>query len=368
MFENFISALVQDKLRDAISVLGAIESATKKRILVSWMPQGLRLDPCCVPSEDAPMTQNKVQTVEQNLALSRRVRSTRFKVGQMSRSVAPSLPSETFLGPSTTDDDEVSAHPTAALKAVGMRLSNPELIPTDQNHDSVYTMLLQLLALPLKTKEEVYQQSGDRMNAQRMRKKQHLLLDLSARRRYELRRFLDLEYWLRVVVQQEAVYLMQQQKIEKECGLGIEGEKADLRRKSIAKGLNWASKEYRLTRQSLHYFYCSTIDKPVTRAIRCLREDPKWHLSDFLRWDCADRGGCCSRACGCCERPRSTLNSLDLGHCTPACGCCAQYHGYRLKDFDTADTGRPRIDVMARRDDSFSGRMMDAHVWGLRSL
>ncbi|KAB8214623.1 hypothetical protein BDV33DRAFT_195921 [Aspergillus novoparasiticus] len=52
---------------------------------------------------------------------------------------------------------------------------------------------------------------------------------------------------------------------------------------------------------------------------------------------CADTGGCCGRACGCCERPLLTYyrprGYLDLdrktevgvyGHCTAECPCCIQ--------------------------------------------
>ncbi|KAJ5371593.1 hypothetical protein N7517_003599 [Penicillium concentricum] len=33
-----------------------------------------------------------------------------------------------------------------------------------------------------------------------------------------------------------------------------------------------------------------------------LRRDPKWFMREELVQDCSDRGGCCSRDCGCCAQ------------------------------------------------------------------
>jgi hypothetical protein len=56
------------------------------------------------------------------------------------------------------------------------------------------------------------------------------------------------------------------------------------------------------------------------------------------RTRCADKGGCCSRSCGCCEkplrvsiRPNSENDEKETvrthGHCTSECPCCNQYWG-----------------------------------------
>lgn len=57
-----------------------------------------------------------------------------------------------------------------------------------------------------------------------------------------------------------------------------------------------------------------------------------WFLTDFLRDECAARGGCCSQGCGCCERPRSAETSRDFrhGHCTADCVCCHNRRGFVL--------------------------------------
>ncbi|KAJ0415243.1 hypothetical protein BJY00DRAFT_293754 [Aspergillus carlsbadensis] len=55
------------------------------------------------------------------------------------------------------------------------------------------------------------------------------------------------------------------------------------------------------------------------------------------RQDCADRGGCCARECGCCEKVlyEYPLRHQDgtmymrkvYAHCTSECGCCVITHG-----------------------------------------
>lgn len=57
---------------------------------------------------------------------------------------------------------------------------------------------------------------------------------------------------------------------------------------------------------------------------------------------CVDTGGCCSRACGCCEKPlREHLWPVDsgrrevvgvYGHCTAECACCIRHQGFYLPD------------------------------------
>lgn len=70
---------------------------------------------------------------------------------------------------------------------------------------------------------------------------------------------------------------------------------------------------------------------PRARAYYWTRRDPKWHLLSWLRRDCARRGGCCGRGCGCCERSRSMTRPKCFGHCTAACGCCQRSRGFEIK-------------------------------------
>ena len=77
------------------------------------------------------------------------------------------------------------------------------------------------------------------------------------------------------------------------------------------------------------------------RAYRRQRACPDWYLSASLCDDCAGRGGCCGRSCGCCERPRTVDGFEDTintrGHCTTACGCCLKAHG--VEDLDVGING-----------------------------
>ncbi|KAL5341989.1 hypothetical protein BJX70DRAFT_357508 [Aspergillus crustosus] len=61
----------------------------------------------------------------------------------------------------------------------------------------------------------------------------------------------------------------------------------------------------------------------------------------YQRQACADRGGCCARTCGCCEKMLHQYQSRNFrldpkngeywrklyGHCTSECACCVITHG-----------------------------------------
>lgn len=63
---------------------------------------------------------------------------------------------------------------------------------------------------------------------------------------------------------------------------------------------------------------------------------------------CVDIGGCCSRSCGCCEKPlREHLQPTDgggrevvgvYGHCTSECACCIQHQGFYLPNSHLRET------------------------------
>ncbi|OQE14575.1 hypothetical protein PENFLA_c037G01342 [Penicillium flavigenum] len=93
------------------------------------------------------------------------------------------------------------------------------------------------------------------------------------------------------------------------------------------------------------------------RALTRQRKHTDWYLSGVLREDCAKRGGCCGRSCGCCERTRMTKvytdGVRDRGHCTTACSCCLETHGIdgehlEMKDVDEVHFGPLRDDHTLR--------------------
>lgn len=53
-----------------------------------------------------------------------------------------------------------------------------------------------------------------------------------------------------------------------------------------------------------------------------LRRDATWYMREGLVQDCKDRGGCCSRKCGCCTQRHLSGGQKGIGHCTFQCGCC----------------------------------------------
>lgn len=101
------------------------------------------------------------------------------------------------------------------------------------------------------------------------------------------------------------------------------------------------------------------------RTFRETRKDPNWYLCEWLRQDCAGRGGCCERKCGCCEKARNTNRAKwTHGHCTSACGCCIRTLG--------------RDGMVVKRDDymrfplhvgvalpEYVNRVNRAYIWGV---
>ena len=100
----------------------------------------------------------------------------------------------------------------------------------------------------------------------------------------------------------------------------------------------YPSKEYALYRAE-YRFHLSFKD-----LYNSLRRDSKWFMREEMVQECSDRGGCCSRECGCCERRHLSKRKKGRGHCTIECGCCIGFRGFELpeeqkqgmsKDFET---------------------------------
>ena len=67
----------------------------------------------------------------------------------------------------------------------------------------------------------------------------------------------------------------------------------------------------------------------VKQNYETIRKDPKWYMRKELVKDCADRGGCCGRDCGCCALRARHFYKKGVGHCTVECGCCVGFRGFR---------------------------------------
>ncbi|KAF9244391.1 hypothetical protein DTO013E5_5940 [Penicillium roqueforti] len=90
-------------------------------------------------------------------------------------------------------------------------------------------------------------------------------------------------------------------------------------------------KEYWYQECELHKWQSSIPGGPMKLAYESLRKNPKWYMQNELIKDCAGRGGCCGRECGCCEKRESTPEkSMGAGHCTTGCACCSSFRGCEL--------------------------------------
>lgn len=103
--------------------------------------------------------------------------------------------------------------------------------------------------------------------------------------------------------------------------------------------------------------------RPFKRAYMSTQKKPQWYLSPWLCEDCANRGGCCGRTCGCCQKPRSDFRLNGHGHCTKFCDCCLQVRGFEL-DEAQEKLFQPVLNLLSNRDDLYSGRMFCSYIYG----
>lgn len=102
---------------------------------------------------------------------------------------------------------------------------------------------------------------------------------------------------------------------------------------------------------------------PLRRAFLAWRSNPDWYLCDWLRRECASRGGCCGGSCGCCEKPRDADQVLNRGHCTPACSCCIQAHR-KTDDDDFKEELDNLKTFFLEKDNMYARRLFRAYIWG----
>lgn len=106
---------------------------------------------------------------------------------------------------------------------------------------------------------------------------------------------------------------------------------------------------------------------PIFRALRSSRNE-LWFASPGLRSRCIESGGCCSRSCGCCYKPRTTgICAWKNGsHCTPACACCGKYNGLTRPIGNLESPRELTFDVNPDKTDVFSNIMMNNLVWNIK--
>ncbi|CAG8206251.1 unnamed protein product [Penicillium nalgiovense] len=167
------------------------------------------------------------------------------------------------------------------------------------------------------TKEHELRQSGDINALQRWRYERHVYEQDLDEAEDRLADFLDVETGLREIAQREV------------C-LGEQFKQDPTR---FDQEIEIANREYKRLDHQWWMIRNSFPDGPLVRGFELWRGNPKWYMHRVLREDCAGRGGCCGRDCGCClNRKLFWGRKHAAGHCTVECGCCQKARGFELSE------------------------------------
>jgi hypothetical protein len=136
-----------------------------------------------------------------------------------------------------------------------------------------------------------------------------------------------------------------------------------------SKMLDKIAKEYREGERNYYYLEASLLNGPVTRAYSKNRENPRWYLHKELRNDCAGKGGCCGRDCGCCQnRPIIPGRVKGVGHCTLECGCCNRNRGFELTSVEKKRIVKIGLDTLNDdRNRTYRRRLLEVFLSGVES-
>lgn len=178
----------------------------------------------------------------------------------------------------------------------------------------------------------------------------------------------------RWVVQRERYLHEEVQALEKSLVLSTDDDKEDMgasqrQLDAYKKELQCLNDEYNTLYRQIWQLEGDIPYGVIKRAFRAYRKDHNWYLCEWLRQDCAGRGGCCGRGCGCCERSRTTSkkprHGWDHGHCTSACGCCIRTLGYPESDINKRrDIENFPFDIPAYQT-HYSRRIFRAYIFGV---
>ena len=170
------------------------------------------------------------------------------------------------------------------------------------------------------------------------------------------------EHALREVMQREERLHHKVIALEKAVTLGTNMNTMQFEDAKIA--LEESQLQYPIKEWALYQAECrlhSILKEPYDR----LRRDPKWYMREEMVQDCSDRGGCCSRECGCCEQRHLSKKKKGRGHCTVECRCCIGFRGF---EFPEEEKEEIRRDFEARLKIEHSVYLVKLANWSFRPL
>ncbi|KAJ5609233.1 hypothetical protein N7528_009800 [Penicillium herquei] len=143
-------------------------------------------------------------------------------------------------------------------------------------------------------------------------------------------RFLRLERRLREIAQRVILLEEKLNQNNSDSESALSPEEVE----KIQKELQEFRAEFFMTEQERKSL-CTKLHVWTKRALDLWRSQPQWYLHKVLVQDCEDRGGCCGRSCGCCQKRKHLLKTSRqsaVGHCTAECGCCQEARGFAFTD------------------------------------
>lgn len=154
--------------------------------------------------------------------------------------------------------------------------------------------------------------------------------DESLEEQREWAMFDDFVDWQRIAIAQRETYLKEEIAAWRATAQAskMEADQQPVKIKNLKKELKMLDKKYRVCERAQYEHRLQKPHGPITRDYDTRREllmKGRIVLGSQCA-DCTENGGCCSRDCKCCLRPRNTHREPRYSHCTRRCGCCVRFY------------------------------------------
>lgn len=137
------------------------------------------------------------------------------------------------------------------------------------------------------------------------------------------------EHALREQTQREEALKHRVTALQKATAVDFDSYKTQL--EEANEQLEEAKRQYPRKEQAL--YRAESMLPPIFRDVYdSIRHDAAWFMCEGMVQDCSDRGGCCSRGCGCCAQRHLSEKKKGIGHCTSECWCCISFRGFELPE------------------------------------